>query len=419
MGDIRGEHLRMVFFIHCENQEIIMIQNLLVSSLLYIIIDVTRHWLYLFMVIIFLVEDTSKPKFVNSERGSAMNQLDPVTLHIQRKDETTMKAVKLFARQVVLILHTCNVNEYCAALETLEPPTHEDGSNIQDQSIIYPQVGSVIGWFAGYRTAVVRTGQGNKCRDELTVALTKSFPNGKGIIGAGIAYANSQKCKFADVLISDQIENFVQYKIVDGKITNRGPREQIDPNVQRIFENPARDWTDMKHFPCADDNRTSVSHIGCIVSTPTLLRDKVLRDQLMKHTPDCIGGEMEGWVLLELKRTLKVQHNRDIEVIVIKGVADYGDCTNRDKWQWTAAKAAMDCIHYCLSKSGGIEFGGKWTFHSNYNVGIILMKNTTIERFVITECISTRLWIGDLFSQCTYVCISPTQECHTSSWGMS
>ena len=28
----------------------------------------------------------------------------------------------------------------------------------------------------------------------------------------------------------------------------------------------------------------------------------------MKHTPNAIGGEMEGWVLLELKRTLKGQH---------------------------------------------------------------------------------------------------------------
>ena len=102
----------------------------------------------------------------------------------------------------------------------------------------------------------------------------------------------------------------------------------------------------MQLFPCADDNRPSVAHIGCIVSAPTLIRDEVLRDQLMKHTPNAIGGEMEGWVLLALKRTLKGQH--DIEVIVIKGVADYGDLSKGNKWQWTAAKAAMDCIHALL-----------------------------------------------------------------------
>ena len=81
----------------------------------------------------------------------------------------------------------------------------------------------------------------------------------------------------------------------------------------------------------------------------------------MKHTPNAIGGEMEGWVLLGLKRTLT--EHKHIEVIVIKGVADYGDFKKGDKWQWTAAKAAIDCIHYCLSKSGGTESKGKDTFY--------------------------------------------------------
>ena len=58
----------------------------------------------------------------------------------------------------------------------------------------------------------MRTGQGNKCRDELMKALIESFSNGKAIIGAGIVYANNHKHKFADVLISDHVENFVQYK---------------------------------------------------------------------------------------------------------------------------------------------------------------------------------------------------------------
>ena len=75
----------------------------------------------------------------------------------------------------------------------------------------------------------------------------------------------------------------------------------------------------------------------------------------MKHTPNAIRGEMEGWVLLELKRTLRSQHN--IKVNVIKGVADYSDLSMGDKWQWTA----MDCIHYCFEKSGGSEFSGKET----------------------------------------------------------
>ena len=311
--------------------------------------------------------------FRESERASLMRQIDPVTLHFHQTDEITKQAVQLFARQVVLILHTCNDNEYWAAIEKLEPPTTKDRSKIRDRPIIYPQLGSVIGWFSGYRTAVMRTKQGEKCRDELMKALTKLFPNGKVIIGTGVAYANSQGRKFADVLISDHIENFVQYKKAGDEMINQGSREEIAQNVQRVFENPASDWSKMKLFTCADDGRGSVAHIGCIVSAPTLVKDEKLRDQLMEHTPYAIGGEMEGWVLLELKKTLKDHHNKDIEIIVIKGVADYGDLKKGDDWQWTAAKAAINCIHYCLEKSGGTEFNGKETFHS---VNRDMMTNT-------------------------------------------
>ena len=84
------------------------------------------------------IEDTSEHKFADKEQISLMKQIDPVTLRIQRTDETTMKAVQLFAREVVILLHTCNDSEYWAALERLKPPTQGDGDKIQDsQHIIF------------------------------------------------------------------------------------------------------------------------------------------------------------------------------------------------------------------------------------------------------------------------------------------
>ena len=171
------------------------------------------------------------------------------------------------------------------------------------------------------------------------------------IIEVGIAYANDQKYKLADVLISEQCT-------VASEITNHDPHQQIDPNVMRVFKDPAMDWSDKKRFTCANDNRTSVAHIGHVVSAPTL---EILREQLL-HAPNSIGGEMEGWVLFELKKTLKVQNEKDIQIFIINGVSEYHDLTMGDKWQWTAAKAAMDCIHYCLERSGGTEFNGEETF---------------------------------------------------------
>ena len=267
------------------------------------------------------------------------------------RDETTKNAVELFAKQVVLILHTCNPSEYWAALERLEPPTTEDQSKIQDHPIVYPQTDSVVGCFAGYRAAVVRTEQGDKGRSNLTKALTESFPNGQVIIAAGIACASDQKYKLADVLISEQC-------IVASEITSHDPHQQIDSNVMRVFKDAAKDWSHQKSFTCTNDNRTSIAYIGCVVTGPTL---EILREQLL-HVPNAIGGEIKGWVLFELRKTLKVQNEKGIEIIVINGVSEYQDLTMGDKWQWTAAKAAMDCIHCCLKKSGGTEFNGKETF---------------------------------------------------------
>ena len=263
-----------------------------------------------------------------------------------------LQRVQLFAKQVVLIFHTCNPSEYWAALERLEPPTTEDQSKIQDRPIIYPQNDSVVGCFAGYRVAVVRTEQGDKGHSILTKALTESFPNGQVIIEAGITCASDQKYKFADVLISEQCT------VAADEITSCDPHQQIDPNVIRVFKDAAKEWSDKKSFTCAIDNRTSVTHIGCVVSAPTL---EILREQLLS-APNAIGGEIKGWVLFELKKTLKVQYEKDIEIIIINGVSEYQDLTMGDKWQWTAGKAAMDCIHYCLKKSGGTEFNGKETF---------------------------------------------------------
>ena len=73
------------------------------------------------MIIPFFTEDCSEPNFQLT--ASQIEEMDPVTLHIQETDKVTMQAVQLFAKKVVMILHTCNEKEYWAALERLQPPT--------------------------------------------------------------------------------------------------------------------------------------------------------------------------------------------------------------------------------------------------------------------------------------------------------
>ena len=68
---------------------------------------------------------------------------------------------------------------------------------------------------------------------------------------------------------------------------------------------------------------------------------------------------------LELVQRTPTTENASLQMFSFqtrqKTAADYGDLSKGDKWQWTAAKAAMDCIYYCLEKTGGSEFSGKET----------------------------------------------------------
>ena len=189
----------------------------------------------LIVVILLFTEDHSKPKFPSTELESRKEKNCPIILHIQQADEATKNAVQLFTKQVVLILHTCNQEEYWAALERLEPPTKEDGNKIQDHSVQYQPSGSVLGWFAGYRAAVVRTERGEKGCSSLETAIIESFPNVQVIIGTGIAYAD-RKHKFADVLISNQVEFIAQHMKEGGEITNQASRQEIDADVKKVLE---------------------------------------------------------------------------------------------------------------------------------------------------------------------------------------
>ena len=84
----------------------------------------------------FFAEDNSEQKFASKERGNTQWQKSILSLHIHQTAETIMKTVQLFAWKVVVILHTCNDNEYWPALKKMEPPTTVDCSKIGDHPII-------------------------------------------------------------------------------------------------------------------------------------------------------------------------------------------------------------------------------------------------------------------------------------------
>ena len=56
---------------------------------------------------------------------------------------------------------------------------------------------------------------------------------------------------------------------------------------------------------------------------------------------------MEGWAQFDIS---------EVESIIIKGIADFADGKKKDKWQLTAAKAAVNYAHYKLEHHGYIDF---------------------------------------------------------------
>ena len=260
---------------------------------------------------------------------------------------------KFAANQVNVIIQSCNNAEYYAALEKMKAAT--DLLPMFDKPVKYPtsKYTIVVGTFAGKNAAIVRTGQGNKCRDDLKEILEGShkdnlkafFPHAKYLLGLGVCMGI--KGKFGDVLIGKMVQIEENLKLENGKLVLRGTREVATQTMRNIFCDDTTGWNGFECTATAEDGtsepRTSLVFSGCILSSPTLLNDKDIKQGLEKESQTLIGAEMEGWVLFTAFK--------DIESIIIKGISDYGDGTKADDWQLTAAKAAVDYAHFKLGKN--------------------------------------------------------------------
>ena len=262
--------------------------------------------------------------------------------------------------KVKLILLTCNENEKWAMYEKLQPPFLDTSKSQSLQGALYiPQNDTVIGTFAGYTVAVLTTEKGKKCEKDLKNALD-TFTNAQAIIGVGVAYGKDRETiELGDVMISDHIEDASQVSAVqkssNGQITiaQRGGRIPIKNELLRYFKSNTMEWHHNNAVQVSTGERISQAKVGTIVSCETLIRSRDLKDQHMDLMAQTVGGEMVGCSLLNMIDWME-QERRPLGVIIIKGVADYGDNQDNKRWQFTAAKAAVDFIHYCLEKTGGM-----------------------------------------------------------------
>ena len=274
-----------------------------------------------------------KPRFDNADRTRIRRDRKPLTPP-QGFEQSN------YLSEVVIMLHTVKEEELLAVYDHLQPPTEQT-----DKLIIIFQGGPstaislTLGKFANHKVAVIQTKKGRDCSNEINYAL-QCLPNLKLIIGVGFGYGRREKCALGDVLVSTNVDGV-------SNLRNENDQLKIDEGLVRYTNmNTATEnvfargsWFD---FNCVKDgDRNSEVHTGVVLSSPMLLNSRKALDDFLKCDGRFIGGEMEGQELAQCTRTLKEKDDRNVDFIIIKGVADFGDGTKEKSWQLTASKAAV------------------------------------------------------------------------------
>ncbi len=278
-----------------------------------------------------------KPRYTKSDRDEIIETKAP--------EPTDEQISEPFAHEVLVIVHTVTDDEYWAAVDRMEPP---DGCS---RCIEYKRE-AALGTFGGYKAALVQTGRGQACHDEMERALA-NFPNAQFVVAVGVAYASSKKCWFADVLVSTHIVSLEFTK--DNDILTCGEKVKINRELSNTFCKKTDVWAVKKLFSRTESDSSEKSypqvHTGIIFSAPQSIDNTEIKDNLFNKSPEAVGGEMEAGVLLRLQSKLSGQSpSRRIGVIVIKGVADDG--TEGKQWQLTAAMAAVRFASFQLERNG-------------------------------------------------------------------
>ena len=286
-----------------------------------------------FKILILLYITAEKPKYPIEQLDALATENKPLPVPAE---EDKKEALKAYADKVEVVIQCCNERELYAVLEKTKAP--QLGTEISfKKSVRFPHRRVIaVGTFACKKVAVIRTDQGNACREAL-VEVLGIFKNAKFLLGLGVCAGFNNN--LGDVLVGEEIEAAENMKQSEDGILPRGERKRAAESARDTFRDPAG-WDS---FPCTgDDSRAAKVAFGCIFSCPLLLNEEKQREALKKK--GYIGLEMEGWVMF----TTISKEFPNVASMIIKGISDFGNGTKSDDWQLTAAKAAVDYAHFKL-----------------------------------------------------------------------
>lgn len=246
-----------------------------------------------------------------------------------------------FSKEVEIIIQTVTEDEYRAATTFFETPN----ASYFPKAVVYPMNGMIVGMFAVRKTALIQTEFGENIDSYIEDAL-KVFSNAQFVIGVGACFAFDQsRHQLGDVLVSEKISDLANLKFgAMGKIENHGQIVDVAHELKRIFCITVEHDSDVK----VSKTRNSKVDKGTFISHPIQMNSRQMCDAIHAAVPTAVGGEMEGGKLLNFVRKRKVKG-----VIIIKGVADYGDGLKIKEWQFTAT---MSALHYVKAKLPLVSF---------------------------------------------------------------
>ena len=185
------------------------------------------------------------------------------------------------------------------------------------KAVVFPANGIVVGTFAGKKVALIQTELGMNIEEYVDDAIG-IFTNARYVIGVGVCFAfDRSKHLLGDVLVSNKISNLANLEFSsDGEIKNHGEIIRVVHELRRIFCITTKHESDIK----VSAGRISKVYKGTFVSCPIKVNSEMMCDGIHSAVDTAIGGEMEGGQLLKFVDRGKIEG-----VVVIKGVANYGD----------------------------------------------------------------------------------------------
>ena len=273
---------------------------------------------------------------------------DPTPLTSLAEDK-----VKEVLEKVVVLLLTVNKNEALAVRNYLEPfDENGDVYEFTNRVTFHGKVNHYaiyhIGKFGACPAAVTIIPPGAEVRGgaaNVPMMAYESFPNIGAIIGVGVACGVKGKVKMCDVLVSTQVVNYDQGRAQRGRFQQRGTIINASSYFRELFTQLFK-WPNDSIRQRLKDSKMPIPEVklGVILSGPYLIDDPNFQDVLIEDfAKEAIGIEMEGAYLFAATQETTTN------VIIVKGVCDFGDGNKHKKYQPTAALLAADLVHKKLS----------------------------------------------------------------------